>query len=245
MKRVKTTAHRGYPDKAPENTLISFRLALEYKPDYIECDVHRTLDGEIVVMHDGKVDRTTNGSGQISELNFHDIHQLDAGGWFHSDFAGEQVPLLSELLDLCHDKARLKIEVKDAGIEDDVYKVIERTGMLDQVMVISFHASVGIRMKVLNPKVPFARLLWSDHPILKEEAEKLVDALTAGNASTFGINYQATTSELVEVMHGHNIKVSVWTVDDRDEIRRMAELGVDIITSNDIDLLTDTLAKMN
>lgn len=245
MKRIKTTAHRGYSEIAPENTMIAFRLALEHNPDYMECDVHRTLDGEIVVMHDGTVDRTTDGSDQISKMDFRDIRRLDAGGWFHPDFKGEKVPLLSELLNLCRGRSKLMIEVKDEGIEADVYKIIEDSEMLDQVMVISFHKDMGVKLKSLNPAVPFARLIWSDNPILHNEADRLAKTLIAENASILGLNYQSATQQLVNVMHDHGIMVSVWTVDDESDIRRMAGLGVDIITSNDIGLLINILSKVN
>lgn len=244
MKRLQTTAHRGYSEIAPENTLISFRMAMEHNPDYVECDVHQTSDGEIVVMHDGSVDRTTDGSGQISGMDIDTIWRLDAGRWFHPDFAGEKVPLLSELLDLCRGKVKVMVEIKDEWVEENVYRLIGRAGMLDGVMIISFHHSVGVRLKSLDPEIPFARLIWSDHPIHGNEAEALADTLAAGNASILGLNYGATTQELVDVMHGHGMRVSVWTVDTADDILKMARLGVDIITSNDIVLLVKTLAEM-
>lgn len=244
MKQILTIAHRGYPEISPENTLISFKMAMERNPDMMECDVHRTLNGEIVVMHDGSVDRTTNGSGQISKMDFNSIRQLDAGSWFHQDFAGEKVPLLSELLDLCRDKIKLMIEIKDERIEDDVYKIIEAAGMLDQATMISFQKSVGIRLGTLNPAFPFGRLIWFDNPVIREEAEILAETLIVENATILSLNYQAATQELVDVMHAHNIPVSVWTIDNQSDIQRMAEIDVDMITSNRICLLIDTLSEM-
>jgi glycerophosphoryl diester phosphodiesterase len=195
-------------------------------------------------MHDGSVDRTTNGSGQISKMDFNAIRQLDAGSWFHQDFSGEKVPLLSELLNLCRDKMNLMIEIKDEGIEDDVYKIVDAAGMLDQATIISFQKAVGIRLRSLNPAVPFGRLIWLDKPVLHEEAEILAKKLIAENASILSVNYQVATQELVNVMHAHNIPVSVWTIDNEADIRRMAEIDVDMITSNRITLLIDTLTGM-
>ncbi|MHA1847424.1 MAG: glycerophosphodiester phosphodiesterase family protein, partial [Promethearchaeota archaeon] len=122
---VLVIAHRGYNAKYPENTLLSFKKGLEVGSDGIELDVHSSLDGKLVVMHDEKLERTTNGFGKISEVSYDDyISKLDAGN-------GEHVPLLEEALELCKENnALINIEIKARDIEKQVIDLVKHHGML-------------------------------------------------------------------------------------------------------------------
>lgn len=244
MGTIQANAHRGFSEIAPENTLAAFRLALELHPDMLECDVHRTRDGAIVVMHDASVDRTTNGFGRIGEMDLDDIRRLDAGRWFSADFAGEQAPLLEELLGLCRNRSRLMIEVKDDGIEADIVRIVEGARMQDHVIVASFHRSMGARLKSLSPATPFMQLISSATTLSSKEATNLAGTIMAQNASILAINHDAVTPDLMNIMHGRNLQVMVWTVDDLCDMRRLACMGADIITSNRIGLLLNSLAEM-
>ena len=113
MMTVIVLAHRGYSAKAPENTMAAFELALAVGADGIELDVHMTRDGEIVVIHDDTLDRTTNGKGPVSDQTMAELRELDAGSWFSPEFAGERIPTLKLVLELIKDKdVLLNIEIK-------------------------------------------------------------------------------------------------------------------------------------
>src|SRR5499427_5559556 len=143
--------HRGNPAEHPENTLASFRSAIELGVDMIECDVHLSADGELVVIHDHTLDRTTDGSGLVVQRSLADIRRLDAGG-------GERVPVLAEVCELARDRVSLAIELKQIPIpypdlEEKLIACLGALGMLDQTAVLSFdHRSVR-RVKELEPRL--------------------------------------------------------------------------------------------
>ena len=143
---VQLAAHRGYMSDYPENTMLAFREALLLDIDQIETDVHMTKDGELILMHDHNVDRTTDGTGLISEMTFEEIRALDAGSWKDPRFAGEKVPTLRELLELMQDypDKEVNIEFKDYPClsgefayrsADKILDMIEEFGMKDRIYV--------------------------------------------------------------------------------------------------------------
>ena len=133
-------AHRGGEAYAPENTLAAFQRTLEYGIGWIETDVRRTRDNQLVLLHDELADRTTNGSGSVHDLSLADLKSLDAGSWFGSEFAGERVPTLDELFELCGDRVRYLLEIKDSGlIEEKLAESIRESGLLDNIFVIGMN----------------------------------------------------------------------------------------------------------
>ncbi|MCK4300770.1 MAG: hypothetical protein KAX80_14610, partial [Planctomycetes bacterium] len=108
-------AHRGDPSRGPENTLAGVRLALEAEPGFIEVDVHLSADGEVVVIHDADLERTTSGAGEVSEHTLQQLRRLEAGGWYGPEFAGEPIPTLPELWEAVGDRSRLAVELKGEG----------------------------------------------------------------------------------------------------------------------------------
>ena len=198
--------HRGNPAEFPENTLASFRSAIELGVDMIECDVHMTADGELVVIHDHTLERTTSGTGMVRDQSYAQLRELDAGG-------GEHVPLLREFLELgAESNVGLVIELKQIpipypGIESKVVELVREAKVLDLVAAISFqHRSVRA-LKVLEPHL-HAGILEGARPIsplrLMEEAR----------ADLYAPHYGAMDPELVEEMHAAGKAVGVWTVDD-------------------------------
>ncbi|MEM2727493.1 MAG: glycerophosphodiester phosphodiesterase family protein, partial [Candidatus Bathyarchaeia archaeon] len=123
--------HRGAKGYEPENTILSFKRALELGVNAIEFDVRRTKDGEIVVIHDAEVDRTTNGKGLVGELTLSEIKSL-------STEKGEKIPTLEEALDFLDRKSKIFIEIKEVGIEEKVLEIVRRKGLEDNVIIISF-----------------------------------------------------------------------------------------------------------
>lgn len=131
---IAVIGHRGGRAMAPENTLAAFRNAIKLGIDYVEIDVRATKDGHLVIMHDGTVDRTTNGTGAVKEMDFDAIRALDAGSKFDPGYANERVPTLDEVLDLCHNKINVYMDHKEAPTEQ-IFAAIKKHGMEKQVVI--------------------------------------------------------------------------------------------------------------
>lgn len=215
--------HRGAMGYEPENTLLSFKKALELGVDAIELDVYVCKSGELVVIHDDKVDRTTNGKGYVMEKNFDELRSLDAG-------KGEKIPTLSEVLDLVNKKIKVNIELKGVGTAKPVSNLIEKYikdkgWKYDDFIVSSFNHYELKEFGELNPSVKIGALIVGIPIGFAEFAEKL-------NASFVNLCVEFISQEFVDDAHRRGIEVYVWTVNDADEIRRMKSLGVDGIFSN-------------
>ncbi|MCL6519864.1 MAG: glycerophosphodiester phosphodiesterase [Armatimonadetes bacterium] len=244
MQKVLTIAHRGFSAIAPENTLAAFKRALELKPDLIECDVRRTKDGKIIIIHDATVDRTTNGTGRVADMTLEELRQLDAGSWFGAQYAGERLPTLEEFLNLPWGETQPIIEIKEQSLEDDVVALVQQRGMSERTAICSFHHKIGLRLKELDCLIRFSPLISSQTEISGDEAVRLANEAAAVNGWVFGVNYTAITPDLVKATHAANMLMEAWTVDDEENIRRMVTMGVDVIASNQLDLLLQVLAEM-
>ncbi len=197
--------HRGNPAEHPENTLASFRSAIDLGVDMIECDVHLSSDGELVVIHDHTLDRTTDGRGLVAQHTLAELRRLDAG-------AGERLPVLPEVCELARDRVGLCIEIKQIpvpypGLEERLIACLGGLGMLDQTAVISFHHASVRRLKELEPRLATG-VLEGARPI------DPVSLLRSANADIYSPHYGAMDPELVEEIHRAGGVVGVWTVDD-------------------------------
>ena len=165
-KQVENVAHRGATAYAPENTIAGFDLAVEMKADYIEIDLQRSKDGELVIIHDTTVDRTTDGTGKVGDLPLEQLRSLDAGSWKGEQFAGEQIPTFEEILDRYHGKVGILIELKAPelypGIEEQVAAIlIERNldkPQNEKIIIQSFNFESMKKMDQLLPKIPIGVL---------------------------------------------------------------------------------------
>ena len=171
-KMIRLAGHRGYLSKYPENTMLSFRKALEEGVDQIETDVHMTKDGELILMHDLDVDRTTNGHGRVQNLNFEEIRALDAGIKKGPAFSGEQVPTLRELIELVlqDEKTEINIELKDYPYIsgefayrscDKVIAMVEEYGIRDRIYLNSFAGDI---LEYIDRKYPGRYRLHGFYP---------------------------------------------------------------------------------
>src|ERR1700704_2677024 len=156
--RMLLGGHRGNPDEFPENTLASFRSAIELGVDVIELDVHRSEDGGLPVIHDHLLDRTTDGSGLVRDHTMAELKRFDAGSWKDPKFKGERIPSLDEVLAGAQGKVGVAIEIKNlplpySGIEKAVVRAVKDAGMVHEVVVISFdHRSIQ-RIAEINPEI--------------------------------------------------------------------------------------------
>jgi len=152
-------AHRGASGYAPENTLASFRLAIEQGADLLETDLRFTKDEALVCIHDEIVDRTTDGHGPVRDMTLAEIRELDAGSWFNSSFAGERVPTLRELLDITPKDVALALELKDPLFKQAAYAqkladALPGDEFVDRVAVLSFEQDCLDAVKQVAPQIP-------------------------------------------------------------------------------------------
>jgi glycerophosphoryl diester phosphodiesterase len=235
-------AHRGYSGRAPENTLVAFREALELGVDAIECDVRRTLDGEIVLLHDATVDRTTDGSGEVAEMRFDDLRALDAGSWKHERYTGERVPTLSEAIAAIGSRATFIIEIKQTGIEDHVVELIRQEGAVHDVLIFAFDHAVAKRVRELEPRIPCAFLTGGTEDHSEDAARELIDLALTANASMLASHHGGVTGAVLRRVRAAGLTLCVWTIDDPPTMRRWIDVGADWIGTNRPDLLIELLA---
>jgi glycerophosphoryl diester phosphodiesterase len=233
--RVQVLAHRGASAYAPENTLAAFRRAIEQRADWLEFDVQQTRDGQLVVFHDLRVERTTNGRGAVRDLTLDEVRRLDAGSWFGREFAGEPVPTFAEVVALARDAGiRIFPEVKDPrlypGIEERVADVLRAYGFEDRTIVQSFDGDSLERLRGLNPRLRLAALYTSSDPIKGDPPAR---------ADVIGPQWELVASEPAIVRDAHAVgrQVVVWTVDAPSAGRQMIESRVDGIITNRPDIV--------
>lgn len=234
-------AHRGGAAIRPENTMSAFENAMKMGVDYIELDVHLSKDGVPVVIHDSGLERTTDGTGKVEDKTLEELKKLDCGKWFSEKFREEKIPELEEVMDLVKDKTGLVIEIKNCddlydGIEEKIVKLVREKNMVRDIIIISFNYD---RLKKVN------------------ELDESIDTgfLYGGNktdvcnmALDAGIDYispywQNVNEELIKEAHSHNLRVSIWTVNDTDVMKKFIGMGVDAITTDRPDLLLKELGK--
>jgi glycerophosphoryl diester phosphodiesterase len=241
-------AHRGASGVAPENTLAAFEAAIEAKADAVELDVTRCGSGELVVIHDETVDRTTNGSGLVRTMSYLVLRDLDAGCRFPEDtdacreFRGQRIPLLSEVLDLVGDRALLNIEVKgqrlrDERIEVDVAELVRDRGLEARVVMSSFNPLSLRRMRMVAPELQRGLLYTTQMPFYLARAWSR--AFVRPHA--LHPHYTMVDERYVRWAKRGGYRVNVWTVNHLAEMERLIVLGVDGIITNHPSLLRGLL----
>lgn len=233
--KVLTIAHRGASGYAPENTMAAFEKSVEMKADLFEIDVQMSKDGEIVVIHDTSVDRTTNGTGMVKELTLDELRNLDAGSWFGEKFAGEKIPTLDEVLDTYRGKSGILIEIKSPalypGIEQKIATKLKERNMHkpnnNKIIVQSFnHESVQTFHSIL-PSVPVGVLVgYSSEGISRKKMKSFSSYADYVNPSK-----KMVTEDLVERVHDNGMDIHPWTVRSKESAESLMDAEVDgIIT---------------
>jgi glycerophosphoryl diester phosphodiesterase len=230
-------AHRGASHGAPENTLAAFRLAADSGADAIELDARLSCDGAVVVVHDSTLERTTNGTGPVSERNLTELKSLDAGAEFGAAFAGEPIPLLDEVFEAVGQRVLINVELKDyedmwdLRLAKAVVGLVRHHGLERRVLVSSF-APFGLRtVRRLAPEVPLALLLWPDEKKWMEFAVRRLAPFEACHS-----HQRMTDSRTIAAEHARGRRVNVWTVNDEDRMRELLLLGADGLITDAIDV---------
>lgn len=225
--------HRGSPAHAPENTLASFELAVTEKADAIEFDVKLSADGQVVIIHDSSVDRTTNGKGPVSKLDLAALKKLDAGTKFSGSFTGERIPSLLEVFERFGSQILMNIELTNYStpFDDLVAKVIElvKAYKLENRIIFSSFLSKNLKIaQKLLPEVPCGLLVYSG--LLGAFPRKF------GWQKRFQALHPYLTDvnqDLVNQVHAAGKRIHVWTVNGQKDLERMLALKVDGIFTDD------------
>ncbi|PFG07544.1 glycerophosphodiester phosphodiesterase family protein [Bacillus sp. es.034] len=234
-KQVENIAHRGAAAYAPENTIASYDLAVDMKADYIEIDVQRSKDGELVVIHDTSVDRTTDGSGKVGDLTLEEMKSLDAGSWKGEQFTGEKIPTFEEVLDRYHGKVGILIEMKSPelypGIEEQVADALKErhldTPQNEKIILQSFNFDSMKKMDQLLPKVPVGVLAWSQSQATPQALKEI-----STYAEWFNPSYGIVTEQVVEDVHSLDMQIGSWTVRSHEAADFLFDMDVDAIITD-------------
>ena len=238
---VDVHAHRGGAGLAPENTLAAFRNALTMGVDVLEMDLHVTADGEVIVIHDPTLERTTTGRGYVRATALADLQRLDAGSWFNAQFAGERVPTLRAVLDLVrgsgNNRVRFNIETKyepsvpapPQDFEERALRVIREAGMTDRVIIQSFYYPSLARVKALDRSVLTAALRAAT-----DAAPEPVAVVRAAPADIYSPSIRLVSRATVDAVHRAGIPIVPWTVDDPTQMERLIEMGIGTLRGDGI-----------
>jgi glycerophosphoryl diester phosphodiesterase len=228
---IVVAGHRGYCDRYPENTLLSFRKALDLGVDMIEFDVRLTSDKKLVVIHDEKVDRTTDGRGLVRDFTLKEIKELDAGSWFSNELVGLKIPTLEELMDLvsAHKKLLFNVEIKEKTHEtvDLTIDVLKKYDVLDRCVMTCFDAGI-------------LKYIWQKYQLKCQGfPDFCMSNFEQGENGTYsflysvGINLKYLTKELVDFFTSRNIMPWPYCVNDEKWALKTIELGGTLVTCDD------------
>ena len=225
-------AHRGASDLAPENTLKAFDLAIELGANFIEFDVRRTVDNEIVIMHDPGVFRTTHRLGFVKRLTLKKIKSLNAGN-------GESIPTLKELLQATKGKIGYMCELKVKGISEKVVKILSENNALDSSILISFKHKELLKCQIEHPELKLGAIIpsgfgWITNWFFKK---KLLTYLSEKNFFSINPFFPLVDKRFVDRAHESDLKVFPWTINSKSKMKKLSKMGVDGILTNHISKL--------
>lgn len=239
MSNFKIVAHRGASGSAPENTFAAFEKAVESGVDAIEIDVHQTMDGKIVIIHDDTLDRTTNSSGSIYEKKYEELKNVDAGSWFDVNYSDETIPLFSDFLEFVKNKAGIIVEVKYGsqkypGIENNVWSLLKSHNLVKTTVVSSSRVTIlntfrqlsqEINLgKILSPKELWRSLFQPDSLLYKQDIIKQVKEIHP--------HWSFVDAKFMKWANSLGLAVIPWTINKEMKIRVMIDRGVQGVITN-------------
>jgi glycerophosphoryl diester phosphodiesterase len=231
-------AHRGGPIHRPENTFAAFDYAPELGTTWVESDVKSSKDGELVLIHDSTVDRTTDGSGEVHDLTLGELKALDAGSWFSPEYAGERIPTLLEFFDRYKGKLRSMMEIKSPGrVEEQLVQLIEAQDAYEETIVIGSDRASLVKVKELDPRVEIG---WTAF----EPTEENISLALEMKCHHIGCRHQFLTSEIVAAANTRGLQVRSTNVPDEEAMKHVVSCGVVGMTINFPDKLAEHLREI-
>jgi glycerophosphoryl diester phosphodiesterase len=239
-------AHRGDSAHRPENTLAAIAGALELGAPAVEIDAQLTRDGQVVVIHDPTLERTTTGQGDVRQMTLAELRAVSAGypARFGDAWAGERVPTLAEALALVRERARVLVEIKTESVTDDdaggiealVVAEVRRARMADAAALISFDQRAILRVRELAPEMTRGRLFG------RTSADEVLREAAAAGCELVMPHKSQLGDELVRRVREAGLKLATWVVDEPEELRRLARLELYGVGSNRPGVLLDAIA---
>ncbi|MBA4115066.1 MAG: glycerophosphodiester phosphodiesterase [Rubrobacter sp.] len=250
-------AHRGASSRAPENTLEAFHLAAESGAGGLELDVHMTSDGHVVVIHDDSVERTTDGSGLVRDMTLREVRSLDAGYHFTFDGGetypyrgrGVRAPELGEVLREFPDhKVNVDIKKEQTGVEAAVLGAIAGAGASNRVLVVSEMLEVLGRFRELSGGGVSTGASRHETGAFYRLSRMRLESLSRPRYDALQVPVESggrriVTRRFIEAAHNRGVRVDVWTIDEPEEMRRLLDLGADVIMTNRPEILDGVLRE--
>lgn len=226
----KIFAHRGYSGKYPENTMIAFKKALECGVDGIELDVQLTKDGEVVIIHDETIDRTTTGKGFVVDYTYEELERFDASFKF-KDLGFNKIPTLREYFQLVKDydivtNVELKTGINEyLGIEEKVWELIKEYNLEEKVIISSFNHFSVMRMKDIAPQLKYGFL----------SEDWIIDA--GKYTHSYGVQcyhprFNNLVPDVIKELKKCNLEINTWTVNLEEDMRYLYSNNIDVIITN-------------
>jgi glycerophosphoryl diester phosphodiesterase len=234
LKRPVIIAHRGSSAHAPENTLAAFKLAVQQQAAAIELDVKLSADGQVVVIHDDTVDRTTNGTGKVSSMTLAELKQLNAGSKFVPEYQSERIPTLAQVFETVGNQIFINVEIKNYtsptdDLSDKVISLVKEYGLETSVMLSSFNMIALIRARALMAQVPLGLITIKGMAGLTIRSKLVL----FGPLLAFHPHYLDVTAQLIEATHQAGAYIHTYTVNQPDLMRQLFTSGVDGIFTDD------------
>ena len=240
MDRPLVIAHRGYSDRAPENTLAAFRMGWESGADGVECDIHLTKDGKVVCIHDCNTKRVAGKNLEIANAEWEDLRSLDVGSWKNLAWKGEGIPLLEDVLIEGPNDLLWMVEIKCGDeIVEPLLIAIDKIGpaVWERIIVISFNDDPLVRLKQLRPSIKsywLSKLNEGEGGLFSPSVGCIVSKVESLGVDGFGgQSGRGISRELSRALKKSELELNVWTVNDVKELIRMDYIGVTSITTND------------
>lgn len=226
----KIFAHRGYSGKYPENTMIAFKKALECGVDGIELDIQLTKDGEVVIIHDETIDRTTTGKGFVVDYTYEELERFDASFKF-KDLGFNKIPTLREYFQLVKDydivtNVELKTGINEyLGIEEKVWELIKEYNLEEKVIISSFNHFSVMRMKKIAPQLKYGFL----------SEDWIIDAgkyTHSHGVQCYHPRFNNLVPNVIKELKKYNLEINTWTVNLEEDMRYLYSNNIDVIITN-------------
>ncbi len=234
-KKILIIAHRGANSVAPENTLKSFKKAIELGADYIEFDNRLSKDSEIVVMHDNSTLRTTGHNAEVRDMTLNELKSLDCG-------EGEQVPTLLEVIEITKGKIGLQIEVCAAGMAEQLVSVLRENDLIQSAIISSFQYKELLNIQKLEPNLKLA-FLWLEVIVSPEMIKKFTQKAIRKNFYAVHPFYKRIDNNYINFAHKNNLKVNAWVVNSKASMKKLIKMGVDGLITDDVQRAKDILNR--
>ncbi|RID83504.1 glycerophosphodiester phosphodiesterase [Peribacillus asahii] len=235
-KDIVNVSHRGASGYAPEHTLVSYQMGEKMHGDYIEIDLQMTKDGQLIAMHDEKLDRTTNGTGLVKDYTLAEIKQLDAGSWFNEkypesanpNYEGLQVPTLEEVFKKFGKNARYYIETKSPetypGMEKELLRLIDKYDINKKTLLIQSFSPQSLKiMNELDPSVNLIQLIsYKNDAVITDDEIAAIKEYAMG----VGPNHTYLNEEYVQKVVNSGLELHPYTVNDKDRMKQLIDWGV-------------------